>query len=210
MPDGSCLGLWPRLSAPGMVETAAPRSEWSVGRKEVLETSTDYAKPPPFGKPIGIYHAVSHQARLHARALGESAARATYYAAWAVRRTAPDRSDGASMARLTSPTPTKDRGDGIRLHCGIGFTGTTTCHLYFSMRAKSSEVTLGDATTTGTGGSSTRPVVEFRPVCTNGVSRALEAHVLYKQALSRPLFRRNTTFRIIAQVRMTHAAEQGP
>jgi alkylation response protein AidB-like acyl-CoA dehydrogenase len=116
------------------------------GVQKVLETSTEYAKTRhQFGKPIGIYQAVSHKLA-DMLVLSESGRSATYYAAWTVDADAPDRSLASSMAKAyVSDAYRKVAGDGIQVHGGIGFTWEHDMHLYFK-RAKSSEVTLGDAT----------------------------------------------------------------
>jgi alkylation response protein AidB-like acyl-CoA dehydrogenase len=121
-------------------------AEMVGGAQHVLDTSVEYAKTRhQFGKPIGIYQAVSH--KLADMLLEtESARSATYYAAWAVDADAPDRSLAASMAKAyTSDAYRRATGSGIQVHGGIGFTWEHDMHLYFK-RAKSSEVTLGDAT----------------------------------------------------------------
>jgi len=65
---------------------------------------------------------------------------------WAVDADAADRSLASSMAKAyVSDAYRKVAGDGIQVHGGIGFTWEHDMHLYFK-RAKSSEVTLGDAT----------------------------------------------------------------
>ena len=125
---------------------AALCAEMVGGAQHVLETSVDYAKTrQQFGKPIGIYQAISH--KLADMLLEtESARSATYYAAWAVDADAPDRSLAASIAKAyVSDAYRRAAGDGIQVHGGIGFTWEHDMHLYFK-RAKSSEVTLGDAT----------------------------------------------------------------
>jgi alkylation response protein AidB-like acyl-CoA dehydrogenase len=125
---------------------AALCAEMVGGAQHVLETSVDYAKTRhQFGKPIGIYQAISH--KLADMLLEtESARSATYYAAWAVDADAPDRSLAASIAKAyVSDAYRRAAGDGIQVHGGIGFTWEHDMHLYFK-RAKSSEVTLGDAT----------------------------------------------------------------
>jgi alkylation response protein AidB-like acyl-CoA dehydrogenase len=126
--------------------TAALCAEMVGGTQKVLETSTEYAKTRhQFGKAIGIYQAVSHKLA-DMLVLSESGRSATYYAAWAVDADAPDRSLAASMAKAyVSDAYRKVAGDGIQVHGGIGFTWEHDMHLYFK-RAKSSEVTLGDAT----------------------------------------------------------------
>ena len=137
---------WPHLKRALEWATAALCAEMVGGLQKVLETSTEYAKTRhQFGKPIGIYQAVSHKIA-DMLVLSESGKSATYYAAWAVDADAPDRSLAASMAKAyVSDAYRKVAGDGIQVHGGIGFTWEHDMHLYFK-RAKSSEVTLGDAT----------------------------------------------------------------
>ena len=143
---GSADDAWPRLRRALDWATAAMCAEMVGGEQKVLETSTEYAKTrQQFGKPIGIYQAVSHKLA-DMLVLSESSKSATYYAAWAVEADAPDRSLATSMAKAyVSDAYRKIAGDGIQVHGGIGFTWEHDMHLYFK-RAKSSEVTLGDAT----------------------------------------------------------------
>jgi len=137
---------WPPLRRALEWATAALCAEMVGGVQKVLETSTEYAKTRhQFGKPIGIYQAVSHKLA-DMLVLSESGRSATYYAAWAVDADAPDRALASSMAKAyVSDAYRKVAGDGIQVHGGIGFTWEHDMHLYFK-RAKSSEVTLGDAT----------------------------------------------------------------
>ncbi|HEY0830202.1 MAG TPA: acyl-CoA dehydrogenase [Candidatus Dormibacteraeota bacterium] len=137
---------WPGLKRALEWAAAALCAEMVGGVQKVLETSTEYAKTrQQFGKPIGIYQAVSHKLA-DMLVLSESGRSATYYAAWAVDADAPDRSLASSMAKAyVSDAYRKVAGDGIQVHGGIGFTWEHDMHLYFK-RAKSSEVTLGDAT----------------------------------------------------------------
>jgi len=137
---------WPHLKRALEWGTAALCAEMVGGTQKVLETSTEYAKTRhQFGKPIGIYQAVSHKLA-DMLVLSESGRSATYYAAWTVDADAADRSLAASMAKAyVSDAYRKVAGDGIQVHGGIGFTWEHDMHLYFK-RAKSSEVTLGDAT----------------------------------------------------------------
>jgi alkylation response protein AidB-like acyl-CoA dehydrogenase len=137
---------WPALKRALEWATAALCAEMVGGVQKVLEASTEYAKTRhQFGKPIGIYQAVSHKIA-DMLVQSESGRSATYYAAWAVEADAPDRSLAASMAKAyVSDAYRKVAGDGIQVHGGIGFTWEHDMHLYFK-RAKSSEVTLGDAT----------------------------------------------------------------
>lgn len=137
---------WPALKRALDWATAAICAEMVGGVQKVLETSTEYAKTRhQFGKPIGVYQAVSHKLA-DMLVLSESGRSATYYAAWTVDADAPDRSLACSMAKAyVSDAYRKAAGDGIQVHGGIGFTWEHDMHLYFK-RAKSSEVTLGDAT----------------------------------------------------------------
>jgi alkylation response protein AidB-like acyl-CoA dehydrogenase len=137
---------WPPLKRALEWATAALCAEMAGGVQKVLETSTEYAKTRhQFGKPIGIYQAVSHKLA-DMLVLSESGRSATYYAAWTVDADAHDRSLASSMAKAyVSDAYRKVAGDGIQVHGGIGFTWEHDMHLYFK-RAKSSEVTLGDAT----------------------------------------------------------------
>ena len=137
---------WPHLKRALEWATAALCAEMVGGVQKVLETSTEYAKTRhQFGKPIGIYQAVSHKIA-DMLVMSESSRSATYYAAWTVDADAPDRALASSMAKAyVSDAYRKVAGDGIQVHGGIGFTWEHDMHLYFK-RAKSSEVTLGDAT----------------------------------------------------------------
>jgi len=143
---GAAHTAWPQLKRALEWGAAALCAEMVGGAQKVLETSADYAKTrQQFGKPIGIYQAVSHRLA-DMLVLSESGRSATYYAAWTVDADAPDRSLASSMAKAyVSDAYRKIAGDGIQVHGGIGFTWEHDMHLYFK-RAKSSEVTLGDAT----------------------------------------------------------------
>jgi alkylation response protein AidB-like acyl-CoA dehydrogenase len=143
---GAADKAWPALKRALEWSAAALCAEMVGGVQKVLETSTEYAKTrQQFGKPIGIYQAVSHKLA-DMLVLSESGRSATYYAAWTIDADAPDRSLASSMAKAyVSDAYRKVAGDGIQVHGGIGFTWEHDMHLYFK-RAKSSEVTLGDAT----------------------------------------------------------------
>jgi alkylation response protein AidB-like acyl-CoA dehydrogenase len=143
---GSPNTAWPHLKRALEWATAALCAEMIGGGQKVLETSAEYAKTRhQFGKPIGIYQAVSHKLA-DMLVQSESARSATYYAAWTVDADAPDRSLASSIAKAyVSDAYRKIAGDGIQVHGGIGFTWEHDMHLYLK-RAKASEVTLGDAT----------------------------------------------------------------
>ena len=121
-------------------------AEMCGGTQRVLEMCTDYAKVrQAFGRPIGAYQAVKHKCA-DMLLLTENAKSISYYAAWAVSEDVPEDSLAASMAKAyTSDAYRKVAQDGIQIHGGIGFTWDHDLHLYFK-RAKSSEVTFGDAT----------------------------------------------------------------
>ncbi|HEX6489679.1 MAG TPA: acyl-CoA dehydrogenase [Candidatus Dormibacteraeota bacterium] len=150
LPDDAVMGAadqgWPPLKRALQWGAAALCAEMVGGSQWVLDTSVEYAKTrQQFGKPIGIYQAVSHKLADMLLEV-ESARSATYYAAWTVDADAPDRSIATSMAKAyASDAYRKAAGNGIQVHGGIGFTWEHDMHLYFK-RAKSSEVTLGDAT----------------------------------------------------------------
>ena len=143
---GTANQAWPALKRAMEWATAALCAEMMGGAQKVLETSTEYAKTrQQFGKPIGIYQAISHKLA-DMLVLSESGRSATYYAAWTVDADAPDRALASSMAKAyVSDAYRKVAGDGIQVHGGIGFTWESDMHLFFK-RAKASEVTLGDAT----------------------------------------------------------------
>jgi alkylation response protein AidB-like acyl-CoA dehydrogenase len=126
--------------------TVALCAEMCGGAQKVLEMCTDYAKiRTAFGKPIGTYQAVKHKCADMLVAV-ENAKSITYYAAWAVDEGVPEAPLAAAMAKAyVSDAYRKAATDGIQLHGGIGFTWEHDLHLYFK-RAKSSEVTFGDAT----------------------------------------------------------------
>src|SRR6266851_5643271 len=121
LPADSLMGAphkaWPALKRSLEWATAALCAEMVGGAQKVLETSTDYAKTRhQFGKPIGIYQAVSHKLA-DMLVLSESGRSATYYAAWAVDADAPDRSLASSMAKAyVSDAYRKVAGDGIQVH----------------------------------------------------------------------------------------------
>ena len=126
--------------------TVALCAEMCGGAQRVLDMTTDYAKiRVAFGKPIGSYQGVKHRAADMLVEV-ENAKSLTYYAAWAVDENVPEAPLAASMAKAyVSDAYRRTAGAGIQLHGGIGFTWEHDMHIYFK-RAKSSEVTFGDAT----------------------------------------------------------------
>jgi len=150
VPAGRVLGtagkgwaLLDRIVDRGKVGLCA---EMCGGAQRVLEMSVEYAKVrEQFGKPIGSFQAIQHKCA-NMLVEVESSKSVTYYAAWAVANDAPEAPLAAAMAKAyCSDAYRHVSGEGIQIHGGIGFTWEHDMHLYFK-RAKSSEVTFGDAT----------------------------------------------------------------
>ncbi len=120
-------------------------AEMCGGAQQVLDMTTAYAKIRiAFGKPIGSYQGVKHQAADMLVAI-ENAKSLTYYAAWAMDEALSEAPLAVSMAKAAaSDMYRKVAGTGIQLHGGIGMTWEHDLHLYFK-RAKASEVAFGDA-----------------------------------------------------------------
>ncbi len=121
-------------------------AEMCGGAQKVLEISVEYAKVrEQFGRPIGSFQAIQHKCA-NMMVQTESAKSATYYAAWAVANDVPEAHLAACMAKAyCSDAYRMVSAEGIQIHGGIGFTWEHDMHIYFK-RAKSSEVTFGDAT----------------------------------------------------------------
>jgi alkylation response protein AidB-like acyl-CoA dehydrogenase len=126
--------------------TVALAAEMCGGAQRVLEMTVDYAKIRiAFGKPIGSYQGVKHQAADMLVAI-ENAKSLTYYAAWALDQGLDEAPLAVSMAKAAaSDMYRRVAGTGIQLHGGIGMTWEHDLQLYFK-RAKAAEVAFGDAT----------------------------------------------------------------
>jgi alkylation response protein AidB-like acyl-CoA dehydrogenase len=137
---------WRPLSQVVARATVALAAEMCGGAQQVLDMSVAYAKIRiTFGKPIGSYQGVKHQAADMLVAI-ENAKSLTYYAAWAVDQGLDEAPLAVSMAKAAaSDMVRKVAGTGIQLHGGIGMTWEHDLQLYFK-RAKASEVAFGDAT----------------------------------------------------------------
>jgi alkylation response protein AidB-like acyl-CoA dehydrogenase len=150
LPAGALLGAkhegWRPLSRVVARATVALAAEMCGGAQQVLEMTVAYAKIRiTFGKPIGSYQGVKHQAADMLVAI-ENAKSLTYYAAWAVDQGLDEAPLAVSMAKAAaSDMYRKVAGTGIQLHGGIGMTWEHDLQLYFK-RAKASEVAFGDAT----------------------------------------------------------------
>ncbi|MGH7063749.1 MAG: acyl-CoA dehydrogenase family protein [Stellaceae bacterium] len=142
---GELQGGWAPLSRVVARATVALCAEMCGGAQQVLDMTVDYAKlRVAFGKPIGSYQGVKHQAADMLVAL-ENAKSLTYYAAWALDEGEADAPLAVAMAKAaTSDMARKVAGTGIQLHGGIGMTWEHDLQLYFK-RAKASEVAFGDA-----------------------------------------------------------------
>jgi alkylation response protein AidB-like acyl-CoA dehydrogenase len=150
LPAGALLGEkhegWRPLSQVVARATVALAAEMCGGAQQVLDMTVAYAKIRiTFGKPIGSYQGVKHQAADMLVAI-ENAKSLTYYAAWAVDQALDEAPLAVSMAKAAaSDMYRKVTGTGIQLHGGIGMTWEHDLQLYFK-RAKASEVAFGDAT----------------------------------------------------------------
>ena len=150
LPAGALLGArhegWRPLSRVVARATVALAAEMCGGAQQVLDMTVAYAKIRiAFGKPIGSYQGVKHQAADMLVAI-ENAKSLTYYAAWAVDQALDEAPLAVSMAKAAaSDMYRKVTGTGIQLHGGIGMTWEHDLQLYFK-RAKASEVAFGDAT----------------------------------------------------------------
>jgi alkylation response protein AidB-like acyl-CoA dehydrogenase len=150
LPAGALLGArhegWRPLSQVVARATVALAAEMCGGAQQVLDMTVAYAKIRiTFGKPIGSYQGVKHQAADMLVAI-ENAKSLTYYAAWAVDQGLDEATLAVSMAKAAaSDMYRKVAGTGIQLHGGIGMTWEHDLQLYFK-RAKASEVAFGDAT----------------------------------------------------------------
>jgi alkylation response protein AidB-like acyl-CoA dehydrogenase len=140
---GNGWALLDRIVDRGKVGLCA---EMCGGAQKVLEMSVDYAKVrEQFGKPIGSFQAIQHKCA-NMLVEVESSKSVTYYAAWAVANDIAEAPLAAAMAKAyCSDAYRHVAGEGIQIHGGIGFTWEHDMHIYFK-RAKSSEVTFGDAT----------------------------------------------------------------
>ncbi len=143
---GEKHGGWPALVRVLDRATVALCGEMCGGAQQVLDMTTAYAKIRiAFGKPIGSYQGVKHQAADMLVAI-ENAKSLTYYAAWAVDESLDEAPLAVSMAKAAaSDAYRKVASTGIQLHGGIGMTWEHDLQLYFK-RAKASEVAFGDAT----------------------------------------------------------------
>ena len=150
LPGSALLGEihrgWAPLSRVIGRAIVALAAEMCGGAQQVLDMTVAYAKIRiAFGKPIGSYQGVKHQAADMLVAV-ENAKSLTYYAAWAVDQNLNEAPLAVSMAKAAASDMARQvAGTGIQLHGGIGMTWEHDLQLYFK-RAKASEVAFGDAT----------------------------------------------------------------
>jgi alkylation response protein AidB-like acyl-CoA dehydrogenase len=149
LPASTVLGElhrgWAPLSRVIGRATVALAAEMCGGAQQVLDMTVAYAKIRiAFGKPIGSYQGVKHQAADMLVAI-ENAKSLTYYAAWAMDQNLDEAPLAVSMAKAAASDMARQvAGTGIQLHGGIGMTWEHDLQLYFK-RAKASEVAFGDA-----------------------------------------------------------------
>ncbi len=124
--------------------TIALAAEMAGGAAELLDLTVAYAKSrKQFGRAIGTFQAVQHQAADMLIGI-EKARSAVHYAAAAADERPEDLARAASMAKVTANAAFVDAGQkAIQLHGGLGFTWEQELHLYLK-RAKACEFTLGD------------------------------------------------------------------
>jgi alkylation response protein AidB-like acyl-CoA dehydrogenase len=150
LPGSALLGEihrgWAPLSRVIGRAIVALAAEMCGGAQQVLDMTVAYAKIRiAFGKPIGSYQGVKHQAADMLVAV-ENAKSLTYYAAWAMDQNLDEAPLAVSMAKAAASDMARQvAGTGIQLHGGIGMTWEHDLQLYFK-RAKASEVAFGDAT----------------------------------------------------------------
>jgi alkylation response protein AidB-like acyl-CoA dehydrogenase len=111
-----------------------------------LELSVDYVQiREQFGRPIGTFQALQHKLA-DMKVTVENARSLTYYAAWTFDDSTERSNLPAAMAKAyASEGGMRVVADAIQVHGGVGFTWEHDLQIYFK-RAKSNELTLGDAT----------------------------------------------------------------
>ncbi len=147
---GEYATAWPNLSKIIQLATIAAAAEQVGGSQQVLDLTVAYTKDRvQFGRPVGAFQAVKHQAADMMQRT-EVARSAIYYAACIAEEAttggvlANELSEAASVAKsYCSDSYFKNAGDAIQLHGGVGFTWEYDAHLFFK-RAKSSELFLGN------------------------------------------------------------------
>lgn len=114
------------------------------GAQRVLEMALDYAQVRhQFGRPIGSFQVIKHQAADMFLQIG-SARSAAFYAAWAAQDESDELPVVASIAKAyCSEAYFYAAAENIQIHGGIGFTWEHDAHLYFK-RAKATQLFLGD------------------------------------------------------------------
>jgi alkylation response protein AidB-like acyl-CoA dehydrogenase len=111
----------------------------------LLERSVAYARErEQFGRPIGSFQAVKHLLAETVLVV-ESSKAAAWYAAYAIARDLPDRSEAASVAKAyASEAAKKANVEALQVHGGIGFTWEHDLHLWLK-RGKALEFAYGTA-----------------------------------------------------------------
>jgi alkylation response protein AidB-like acyl-CoA dehydrogenase len=114
--------------------------------QQMLDMTVAYVKErQQFGRPVGSFQAVKHKAA-ETLLVVETSKAATWYAAYAIARDLPDRSEAASVAKsYASDAEHKANMEALQLHGGIGFTWEHDLHLWLK-RGKALEEAYGSAT----------------------------------------------------------------
>jgi alkylation response protein AidB-like acyl-CoA dehydrogenase len=122
---GDASAVWPRALAAIAVEAVG------VGDR-ALELAVEYAKTrEQFGRPIGVYQAISH--RLADTYLELQLARSlAYWAAWCVAENDPQAMVAAAAAKAYAADAAVAACErSIQVHGGIGFTWEHPLHRYY-------------------------------------------------------------------------------
>jgi alkylation response protein AidB-like acyl-CoA dehydrogenase len=136
-------------AAPAALAAAATRGAVALAHELVgiaqatLDMAVEHAKGrEQFGKPIGVYQAISHRcADMFVNA--ELARSHAYFAAWAVEAGDERAAIAASQAKACAAESAIANAQGcIQVHGGIGFTWEHDAHLYLK-RARSGAALLG-------------------------------------------------------------------
>jgi alkylation response protein AidB-like acyl-CoA dehydrogenase len=114
--------------------------------QRLLDLSVAYVKDRhQFGRPVGSFQAVKHMLA-ETLLVTETSKAAGWYAAYAIARDLPDRSEAASIAKsYASDAEAKANRESLQAHGGIGFTWEHDLHLWLK-RGKALEQAYGSAT----------------------------------------------------------------
>jgi alkylation response protein AidB-like acyl-CoA dehydrogenase len=114
--------------------------------QRLLDMAVGYAQQrQQFGRPVGSFQAVKHKLA-ETLLVVETSKAAAWYAAYAIARDLPDRSQAAAIAKsYASDAEEKANRESLQVHGGIGFTWEHDLHLWLK-RGKALEQAYGSAT----------------------------------------------------------------